>query len=227
MQLRRLWTSVLFLFYAPLVERPIRMWDYRTWVESDIRFKKSLRQNPANKDSLLRYHFDIATFEYYTWTFRRRVSQRSILNYFNIFNESCKAWMGLHWDRSWLFSSPVKTYARLSSCDLWYNWAHALFHPAWFSSGRDGSTLAYLHRYSPTTVWTFVSSFQESGILEMLFKFWLHAEFLKIRIRRDKRKYAEDKAEAPFVLKNPKIISIEISICINFMYVSFRLNLQG
>ncbi len=65
--------------------------------------------------------------------------------------------------------------------------------------------------YSSPAVGTFVSSFQESGILEMLYKFWLHAEYLEIRIRRDKRKYAEEIAEIPFELKNPKIISIFIA----------------
>jgi hypothetical protein len=65
--------------------------------------------------------------------------------------------------------------------------------------------------YSPITVETFVSSFQESGILDMLYKFWLYAEYLEIRTRRDRIKYAEEKAEVPFELKDPKIISIFIA----------------
>jgi hypothetical protein len=71
-------------------------------------------------------------------------------------------------------------------------------------------TLRYSGYFS-TNVQTFVRSFQESGILGMFCRFWDYAHNFQARIRIEKRKYAEERAEVPFELNDPKIISIFIA----------------
>jgi hypothetical protein len=76
--------------------------------------------------------------------------------------------------------------------------------------------LAYEHLitssgYFPSTVHTFLSSFQESGILDMLYDFWKYAELLQTRILVAKRNDAEEKAEVPFEIQDTKILSIFIA----------------
>ncbi len=65
--------------------------------------------------------------------------------------------------------------------------------------------------YFPTTVHTFVSSFQESGILDMLYDFSKYAGLLQTRILIAKKNDAEEKREVPFELRDPKILSIFIA----------------
>jgi hypothetical protein len=73
---------------------------------------------------------------------------------------------------------------------------------------RPNEELITYSGYSAETVHTFVSSFQESGILDMLYSLRQYVEYLQVRIRTEKREYAEKKAEVPFELRDPKIISI-------------------
>jgi hypothetical protein len=58
--------------------------------------------------------------------------------------------------------------------------------------------------YSPTAVHTFVRSFQESGILDMFFKFKEYIQFLPFRTRIEKKRSADERAEVPFQLQDPK-----------------------
>jgi hypothetical protein len=81
--------------------------------------------------------------------------------------------------------------------------------------------------YTLTTVHTFVNSFQESGILDMLYQFWDYAKQLEVRVRLSKRKYVEEKTEFPLELRDPKIISIFIAwsvllmaACLSFLVES-------
>lgn len=49
--------------------------------------------------------------------------------------------------------------------------------------------------YFPSTIHTFLSSFQESGILGMFYKFYSYTDTLQIRFRAEKKRYAEERAE--------------------------------
>jgi hypothetical protein len=71
--------------------------------------------------------------------------------------------------------------------------------------------------YFATTFHTFLTSYKESGILDMFYKFWISADRTVVRLRVEKRRYAEKKAEVPFELKDPKIISIFIAWGILFV----------
>jgi hypothetical protein len=65
--------------------------------------------------------------------------------------------------------------------------------------------------YFPTTVHTFVSSFQESGILGLLYDFSKYAGLVRAWMRIAKKNDAEDKQEVPFEIRDPKILSIFIA----------------
>jgi hypothetical protein len=65
--------------------------------------------------------------------------------------------------------------------------------------------------YFSNAVHTFVSSFQESGILDMLYGFEEYARRLQLRIQIAKKNEAEQKAEIPFEIRDPKILSIFIA----------------
>jgi hypothetical protein len=65
--------------------------------------------------------------------------------------------------------------------------------------------------YFPSTVHTLVISFQESGILEMFYKFYDYSTNLALRIRVEKKRYADERAEVPLKLRDPKILSIFIA----------------
>jgi hypothetical protein len=65
--------------------------------------------------------------------------------------------------------------------------------------------------YFPTTFHTFLRSFQESGILEMLYDFSEYAEVLHTRFQIAKKNDAEAKREVPFEIRDPKILSIFIA----------------
>jgi hypothetical protein len=65
--------------------------------------------------------------------------------------------------------------------------------------------------YFATTFHTLLTSFVESGILNMLHKFGAYADQLEGRIRVGKRKYAQERTEIPFELKDPKIVSIFVA----------------
>jgi hypothetical protein len=65
--------------------------------------------------------------------------------------------------------------------------------------------------YFATSVHTFLRSFQESGILNMFYKFREYINFLSVRSRVENKRYASERAEVPFELKDPKILSIFIT----------------
>ncbi len=65
--------------------------------------------------------------------------------------------------------------------------------------------------YFPRTVQNFLSSFQESGILDMLYDFQKYDYPLPGRILMAMEDVVEEKAEVPFELRDPKILSIFIA----------------
>jgi hypothetical protein len=65
--------------------------------------------------------------------------------------------------------------------------------------------------YSLTTFHTFLTSYQESGILDMFYKLYKCIINLEPKIRVAQKNYAEKRTEIPFELKDPKIISIFIA----------------
>jgi hypothetical protein len=64
--------------------------------------------------------------------------------------------------------------------------------------------------YSVPTFHGMVTSFQESGLLDMLARLQVFAWSYKVKVRAERRKYRDEKAEVPFELKDPKILSIFI-----------------
>jgi hypothetical protein len=65
--------------------------------------------------------------------------------------------------------------------------------------------------YFPITAHNFVTSFQQSGILDMLYDFSEYAGLLQAWILIAKKNDTEERTEIPFELRDPKILSIFIA----------------
>jgi hypothetical protein len=65
--------------------------------------------------------------------------------------------------------------------------------------------------YHVTTFQSFMNSMDESGLMDMLYSFWEYADLLHARILVEKREHAEERAEVPLKLNDPKVISIFVA----------------